>query len=281
MTQYFGVASSQSTSVTCLSGVPQGSVLGPLLFAMYIFLVNNVIAAHCVHLHQYADDTQLYVALRPTDVSSFDVVSHCVSDDSRWFLENGMLLNPNKMEAVLFGIRAQQKIVDTSDGFDVTGIKVAFSSTVQLLSVTLDEDLSLDRHVMDIIRGCSYHTRALRHIQPLINLSAARMVAQVVVTTLLDYCNGLLYGTSARNMERLQVTQNSLAQAKCQETWSASFTELRRLLPWLPMKQRLDHKVAVIAYKTRSTGVPSHPPTVIKDYEPSKSLHSSDRLLLR
>ena len=148
--------------MTCLSGVPQGSVLDPLLFALYISPVDNVVAAHRVHLHQYADDTQLYVALRPTDVLPFDVVSHCVSDVSRQFLENGMLLNPNKTEAVLFGTRAQWKKFDTPAGIDVAGVEVAFSSTVKLLGVTLDEDLSLNRHVTDIVRGCSYHTRALK-----------------------------------------------------------------------------------------------------------------------
>jgi len=69
------------------TGVPQGSVFGPLMFAMYISLVDNVVAAHRIHLHQCADDTQLYVVLHPFDVSPFDVVSHCVSDISRWFRE--------------------------------------------------------------------------------------------------------------------------------------------------------------------------------------------------
>ena len=97
----------------------------------------------------------------------------------------------------------------------------------------------------------------------------------------LDYCNGLLYETTAQNMERLQVTQNSLSRVVCQATGSSSATELRRSLHWLPVKQRVDYKVAVIAYKTHSTGVPFYLSTLIKDYEPSRSLRSSDRLLLR
>ena len=128
------------------------------------------------------------------------------------------------------GLVLSRKKADTTAGIYIAEIKVAFSSTVKLLGVTLDTDLSLNRHVTDIVRGCSYHTRALRHSRPLSNLSIARMVAQRVVTSQLDYCNGLLY-TSARNMEpleRLQVAQNSLARVICQATWSASSTKLRR-----------------------------------------------------
>lgn len=107
-TQYVGVGTTRSAPVACLSGVPQGSVLGPLLFAIYISPVDNVIAAHHLHFHQYADDTQMYMAVRPGANSPFDAVSRCVSDVSRWFLENGMLLNPSKTEAVLFGTCAQR-----------------------------------------------------------------------------------------------------------------------------------------------------------------------------
>jgi len=64
-----------------------------------------------------------------------------------------MLLNPSKTEAVLFGTRAQQKKIDLFAGIDVAGIKAAFSSTVKLLVVTLDKDLSLDRLLTDIICG--------------------------------------------------------------------------------------------------------------------------------
>jgi len=93
-------------------------------------------------------------------------------------------------------------------------------------------------------------------------------------------CNGLLYRTSALNMERLQVAQNSLARAVCQATWSLSVTEIQRSLHWLPVKQRVDYKVVVIAYKTGSTRVPSSLSMLIKDYEPGRSLRWSDRLLL-
>jgi len=83
---------------------------------------------------------------------------------TRWFLENGLLLNPDKTEAVLFGTLVQRKKIPTAGGIDVTGAVVPFSDTVKLLGVTLDSALSMDRHVTEVVRSCSYHTRALRHI---------------------------------------------------------------------------------------------------------------------
>jgi len=62
--------------------------------------------------------------------------------------------------------------------------------------------------------------------------------------------------------------------SSCQATWSASSTQCRRSLNWLPMKQLVNYKLAVTAYMTRST-VDAH-----RNYEPSRSLFSSDRLLL-
>jgi len=191
-----------------------------------------------------------------------------------------MLLNPNKTEAVLFGTCAQRKKFDTSAGIDVTGANVAFSSSVKLLGVTLGEDLTLDRHVTEIIRSCSYHTRALRHIRPLIDLPTARMVAQEVVTSRLDYCNGLLYGTSTRNVDRLQVAQNTLARTVCQATWSSSATDLRRSLHWLPVKQRIDYKIAVVIFKAQSTGVPVYLASLVDNYVPTRTLRSADHFLL-
>ena len=100
--QYVGVGSALSAVVACMSGVLQGRVLGPLLFAIYISSFGNIVAAHHVHCHQYIDDTQLYMAFQPNNSAALSAVSDCIADVSRWFLENGLLLNPSKMEAVVF-----------------------------------------------------------------------------------------------------------------------------------------------------------------------------------
>ena len=121
---------------------------------------------------------------------------------------------------------------------------------------------------------------ALRHIRPLLTLDAAKMIAHSLISSRLDYANALLHGTSAGNLNRLQVAQNSLARVVCQAPRSASATNLRRQLHWLPIRQRITYKIAVITYKTRSTGTPAYLSHLINDYLPSRTLRSSDKLLL-
>ena len=280
-TQYVAVGTERSPPAHCTSGVPQGSVLGPLLFAMYISPMASVVAAHGLCYHQYADDTQLYMSIQPQSTTEpFRTLSLCVDDVCRWFLENSLLLNPSKTEAVLFGTRIQRSKVATSDGIDVAGTSVPFRDKVKLLGVTLDSALSMDRHVTEVVRNCNYHIRALRHIRPLLTPAVTKMLAHSIVTSRFDYANALLSGTTSSNLDRLQVVQNSLARVVCQAPRSASATELRRQLHWLPVRQRIAYKLATITYRTRSTGTPLYLAHLIKDYHPSRTLRSADKLLL-
>ena len=155
-----------------------------------------------------------------------------------------------------------------------------FRDTVKLLGVTLDSALSMDRHVTEVVRSCSYHIRALRHIRPLLTPDVAKMLAHSIVTSRLDYyANALLSGTTSGNLDRLQVAQNSLARVVCQASCSASTTELRRQLHWFPIRQQITYKLAVITYRTRSTGTPVYLMDLIKNYHPSCTLVSCNQLI--
>jgi len=76
------------------------------------------------------------------------------------------------------------------------------------------------------------------------------------------------------------MAQNSLVRTVCQAPRSASATELRRQLHWLPVRQRISYKVAVITYKTRSTSKRAYLSDLLQDYRPAQTLRSSDKLLL-
>ena len=81
----------------------------------------------------------------------------------------------------------------------VAGSDINYSVQLKSLGVTLDQNLSFDQHVSNIVKASNYNIRALRHIRPMLDKTVANIVACSIVSTRLDYCNSLL--TSTRNLQ--------------------------------------------------------------------------------
>jgi len=84
--------------------VPQGSVLDPLLFSCYVSPISSIASSHNVSIQQYADDIQLYIALKASESSAqLARFSSCLSSLHDWFCHSGLSLNSSKSESILFG----------------------------------------------------------------------------------------------------------------------------------------------------------------------------------
>ena len=104
------VNNSRSCSSLVKYGVPQGSVLGPILFSVYCRPLGRIIRKHDIPYHTYADDSQLYVDLRPCDEKTALVnLQRCIQEVREWLRENFLLLNDKNTEVVIFGKDTTEK----------------------------------------------------------------------------------------------------------------------------------------------------------------------------
>ena len=112
----------QSSEATLEVGVHQGSVLGPLLFAVYCSPVSDVTASHGVRYHQYADDTQLHLAMRTDNTADgLCVLAACTTDVKQRYMQNGLQLNPDKSEVLPVGTANQLQAVSSLTSVSVAG----------------------------------------------------------------------------------------------------------------------------------------------------------------
>ena len=110
--QFVKLGQSQASVTKLEVGVTQGSVLGPLLFAVYASPVADVIAQHGVQFHPYADDTQLHLEIRADSTAAgLAVLAVCTADIRLWYLQNGLQLNPDKSEALIIGTSNQLRVI--------------------------------------------------------------------------------------------------------------------------------------------------------------------------
>ena len=163
----------RSSETTLEVGVPQGSVLGPLLFAVYCSPVADVIASHGVRCHQYANDTQLHLAMRVDNTAAgLSILAACIqaastTDVKPWYMQNGLQLNPDKSEALFMGTATQLRAVSSLKSVSVADVDLPVADSMRVLGITLDRRLTFDNHTSAVARSCNYHARAIRHIRHL------------------------------------------------------------------------------------------------------------------
>ncbi len=178
-------------------GVPQGSGLGPKKYCMYGKPIGVIIRIHGMDYHVYADDSQLYLVLASKQGvhAALSSLQNCVRDIKLWMANNWLKLNEEKTEIIYF----QSKFLRTpfpTPPLQLGDSLIVPAESVKNLGSYLDCHMTMERDIKEKSRKCWAQIHSISKIRKFLDVDSCKTLVNATITSILDYCNGLLYGST-------------------------------------------------------------------------------------
>jgi hypothetical protein len=219
-------------------GVPQGSVLGPVLFNIYIRSIYRCVKKLGFDIFGYADDHQI--------MKSFDSASQSIV-----LAYDFLQLNDGKTQIIVFG---SAKILNTIqlNGINMitSGTSIRFISNVKNLGIYMDSKLTMENQIVHLKKKSFSTLRNICKIRFLLSKDQLKVIVNSLVVSCLDYCNGLFYGITEKLLYRLQLVQNAAAKAITGKYKHDHLENDLKDLHWLDVRKRVIFKLGLLAYKS-------------------------------
>lgn len=283
-TQFVNIENEQSSSRPLSCGVPQGSVLGPILYLLYVSPLGSILRHHDIPYHLYADDTQIYISFKSSVAGDLKnaraKLEACLADIDQWMLFNSLKLNQDKSELLFLHAKHRPAPLLDTVQVQVGDSLIVPSDCVRNIGVVFDSSFCLDRHIIELCKSAFYHLRSISRIRRYLSLDTTKVLINAFVISRLDNCNSLLYGSPQYLTRRIQNVFNCAARLIMLSNKYDHVTPILMELHWLPVDYRIIFKILLLTYKVLNGKAPDYLVALLEPYVPRRNLRSSSRLLL-
>jgi hypothetical protein len=280
-TQTIRVKGEKSSSRELTCGVPQGSVLGPILFTIYTASLGALLRHVGVDYHLYADDSWLYIMCKASEIdSAITRMETTIALVHKWMKQHHLKMNEDKTEFLVISSKQLANKIPSPPSLSVGSHTITPSATAKGLGVTMDSQASMEAHISSVCKRAYIHLKNISQLRRYLDTESLECIVHAFITTMLDYCNSLLCGVPSVQLNRLQSIQNTAARIISGTAKYDHITPVMHALHWLPVQERVKFKTLVFVYKALNNMAPQYLQELLSRHSPPRQLRSSDQNLL-
>ena len=249
-----------SSFVDITSGVPQGSVLGPSLFLLFINDISKF-ATDCCVTNLFADDTMTYASgdsvseVQPKERS-------CLLNIRKWYRENRLKINSDKSKVMLVGSKAQLKSLNIDDFIlKYEGTPLELVENVKYLSMSVNSNISWDFNVQRLCQNMYYHLSLLRRLRRMFPNDILLQVYKRYIQPRLDYDITLYACSSQKNIDLVQRVHVARLITRNYDYINCRGIDLIKSLNLYTIHERRDYFLTILMFKA----IPGIAPTYLSD----------------
>ena len=254
------VRNKYSRDVPLEFSVPQGSCAGPVLYLAYASTMREALPCG-LDLHGYADDHAVKVRFpinkRQEETEAIRLLENSAITIKSWMDANRLKMNNTKTEFAVFASSAQLKQCHTKS-INVNGEDIERSNSIKYLGAALDANLKLKQHIANKCRTAMYNLQRIKHIRPFLTEETCHTIVQGLVMSHIDYANSLYHGLPNNSIKKLQRVQNMAAKTILRKKRENSSKDCLEILHWLPIRQRVEHKILTLVFKCLRDEAPKY-----------------------
>ena len=244
-----------SDFMQCDVGVPQGSILGPLLFLIFF---NDLPSSLDNSVDSYADDSSITATAKTVEEIGQSLTRDCTLV-SEWMRSNRLKLNPSKTHLLTVGTGERLRITDDLQvTMDNIRLKQDKDKCELLLGCQIQANLKWKNQVTELLSKLRTRLVGILKLKFVLSFSLRKTIAEGIFNSVLVYCLPLFGGMDAGDLKDLQIMQNRAAQIVAHSPPRAHRSTMYDTLQWLTVKQLIFYHSVITIFKIRKNNEPEH-----------------------